>query len=271
MNITKRYDELVKQSIGNEYMLPNCPYYDASYFAELEKALEDKNLLGAFGKLEFKEMSNGGKKICAVASSSRIGFLYGIQNGITGFEKEDIKNGICRPHYDNYDKATNTFYEYKCHEFTSDKLQHNYFKDNPEGYKKLLATHFLMEENDIECQDLFKTFGLEPCMFFDFKQFLCHVLGILSVAGLGAPAALQYVMFIPKKSILEEPTNREIADWLRGLETQINYIFREIGEKHVCACNGENGLLREFIKLGFRYQDVSEIRDFVYEKCMELR
>lgn len=266
MNISKRYDALIKQSVGNEHMLADCLYYNECYFKELSRVLEEKNLLNAFGALEFREMSNGGIKICAVASSSRIGFLYGMQNGIIGFEKDDVRNGICRPHYDNYDDKTNTFYEYKCHEFVSDRSDHNCFRYNQDGYKKLLSAHFFLEGADVDCRDLFKSFGLEPCMFFDFKQFLCHVLGILSVASYEVPANLQYVMFVPKKSILDDSANRDIADWKEKLETQIKYIFGEMGEKSVRTCNGERGLLKDFVKLKFKYQDISEIRDFIYEK-----
>jgi len=266
MNISKKYDALIMQSTGNKHMLSGCLYYDERYFNELKNAMKDENVLGAFGALEFKVMSNGGRKICAVASSSRIGFLYGMKNGITGFEKDDVRNGICRPHYDNYDDKTKTFYEYKCHEFISDRLEHNCFRSNLVGYKKLLSTHFFLEEDDVDCQDLFKSFDLEPCLFFDFKQFLCHVLGILSVASLEVPANLQYVMFVPKKSILDDPANRDIAEWKEKLETQIKYIFGEMGEKHVRTCKGERGLLKDFIKLKFKYQDISEVKDFVYEK-----
>lgn len=266
MNFSKKYDDLIKQSIGNKHMLLDYPYYDDCYFAELRKEIEERNLLAAFGQLEFRKMSNGGIKICAVASSSRIGFLHGIQSEITGFEKKDVKNGICRPHYDNFDDITKTFYEYKCHEFTSDSLQHNRFANNPEGYKKLLSKHFIIEEANIDCQDLFQTFGIAPCLFFDFKQFLCHVLGILSVANREEPANFQYVMFIPRKSVLEDPANSEIADWLGRLKTQIIDIFEEMSKKHVVACNGESGTLKDFIRLRFEYQDVSEIVDFIYEK-----
>lgn len=265
MNIAKKYDVLIKQSVGNEHRLADGLYYDECYFNELKNVLEDKNLLDAFGTFEFKEMSNGRVKICAVASSSRIGFLYGMGNGVKGFEKDDVRNGICHPHYDNYDEKSNTFYEYKCHEFTSDRPDHNCFRYNLEGYKKLLSSHFFPEENDVDCRDLFKSFGVKPCMFFDFKQFLCHVLGLLSVVSRSTPANLQYVMFVPKKSILDAPENRDIADWKGMLERQINYIFEEMGEKKVKACNGECGLLKDFIKLKFMYQDVSEIRDFIYE------
>lgn len=264
MNISKRYDALIKQSVGNEHMLG--VYYDERYSEKLRKAMEYEKVFDAFGALEFKEVSSSRIKICAVASSSRIGFLYGMGNGIKGFEKKDVRNGICCPHYDNYDDKTKTFYEYKCHEFTSDRSDHNCFRNNPEGYKKLLSTHFFLEEDDVDCQDLFKSFGLEPCLFFDFKQFLCHVLGILSVASLEEPANLQYVMFVPKKSILDDPANRDIADWKGKLETQIKYIFGEMGEKSVRTCNGERGLFKDFVKLKFKYQDISEIRDFIYEK-----
>lgn len=266
LNISKRYDELIKQSVKNEHMLADGLYYDERYAKELCKEMEDKEVFDAFGTLEFKEISKGKIKICAVASSSRIGFLYGMGNGIKGFEKKDVRNGICRPHYDNYDEKTNTFYEYKCHEFASDRLEHNCIINNPEGYKKLLSSHFFMGEDDIDCRDLFKSFGLEPCMFFDFKQFLCHVLGILSVASREVPAKLHYVMFVPKESILDEPANREIADWKEKLETNIKYIFEEMGEKKVRTCDGECGLFKDFIELNFMYQDVSEIKDFIYEK-----
>ena len=266
MNLSKKYDTLIKESVGNEHTLSDCPYYDERYFAELKKEIEKRNLLEAFGALEFKEMSNGGIKICSVASSSRIGFLYGVQCGIKGYEKTDVRNGICRPHYDNFDAATNTFYEYKCHEFTTDSQQHNCFPNNPEGYKAVLSRHFLMNAEDVDCKDLFGTFGMEPCLFFDFKQFLCHVLGILSVASREVPANLQYVMFVPKKSVLDNPENKEIAEWLGMLEMRIRHIFEVMGEKQVRTCQGECGSLREFIKMSFRYQDVSEIEDIVYNK-----
>ncbi len=252
------------QSVGEKHMLCGYPYYDDTYRKLLEKKLEDLKLTKPF-ELEFRDLKKNRIKMCAVASSSRLGFLHGVNNNIINFEKTDIKNGICKPHYDNYDPTTRTFYEYKCHEFCKDITTHNAISRGTEGYKKLIEQTFVWADgDDIDVEDLFCTFGIEnKCMFFDFKQLLCHILGILSIATKDKPVELKYIMFVPKADILKDEKNKDILDWLDKLQDQIESIMCEMGEKKI---KSKDVLLKDCIKLSFEYCDVSTVKDFIYEQ-----
>ena len=181
---SEAYDKLLLETIGNNHIKNGTVYYDNTYYIQLVKKLAEDGILNKYcGELS---SNSQGVKMCSIASSSRFCYLLskGKYKEIDEYEKTDIKNGCCRPHYDGYSAKNHTFFEFKCHELCNES--HHTLSDS---YKPLLKNIFGIDSNDLTTLK-FSDFALliegNPSIYrinFDFKQFICHILGILSIAS----------------------------------------------------------------------------------------
>jgi len=265
IQIRKEYDRLILQSVSNRNIIPGTVYYDALYFEELKNALARHGVLEAFQGLEFRSYGEERIKICSVASSSRLGFLYGIDNGICNFEITDISNSICKPHFDSSEGRI--FFEYKCHEFTEATSEHNCISDS---YCELLKRHFKVELNGSNnlVQSFHIPLGNQENLCFDFKQLICHLIGLFSIATKENKVTLQYLMFTPAIDDQGNLKNgsQKLKSWYANLQNEIKRIFSHLNEMDVEMCNREHGKLKEFVSLTIAYIEASSVPDIVIEK-----
>ena len=258
-----QYDQLMIQCLGYSYLKKGTVYYGDDYLQSLRLHLQEDGLLEAY-KNELSEVTKndplGRIKMCSIASSSRLCYLASktIILEIDEHEKTDVKNGCCAPHFDAYSSETFTFYEFKCHEFCQES--HDVLVNS---YKPLLESLF-----NISCEDTtelrFLDFGVEmpnnPLINkirFDFKQFICHIIGLLSIASKTRKPTLQYVWVIP-----DVPLNEDLQKFVADMKSQIDSIFFQIGNLKTNT-GKEEGLLKEFISFELRTVPATSIPDFV--------
>ena len=259
------YDELMIKTLGNAHIKDGTVYYDDDY----EKALINKlNEYGLFKQYQNELNKNSkGTKMCSIASSSRLCFLASktIIKEIDEHEKTDIRNGCCNPHFDGFDSKNNVFFEFKCHEFCEIDGNINHTKITSKRYIPLLKSIF-----NVDCEDpsklKFSDFGLlidgDPLITkinFDFKQFLCHIIGLLSIAKKDNKPTLNYVWITPY-----QPDNKELNDFIEFMENQIDDIFAKTSELEVNTANGK-GKIKDFIDFTCDIIPADDIDDFVLE------
>ena len=259
---TNEYDHILVRTLGNKHIKDGTVYYDHAYTNALMKRLEKENLIDTYSK-ELKHNSQG-VKMCSIASSSRFCYLtsHTILTDMDELEKTDVRNGCCHPNFDGYDSKSGTFYEFKCHEFCST------------SHDKLTSLNYLPLLKDIfgiDCHNpkelRFSDFGLvikdDPlinAINFDFKQFLCHIIGLLSVAEKRNPPKLNYVWVVPR-----EPDNEELNRFVDYIKGQIEDVFKQAGAMDVFV-RGEKGKLREFVTFALGIVPANDIHDFVLEE-----
>lgn len=253
----KKFDKLILQSLDNtQYIIPNTVYYNESYYAQLVKELEKRNLFKKFQDKELQEVAPGLIKMCSVASSSRLCFINFANNNEVEFERP-LTTGKGTAQLDA--AKNNIYYECKCHEIFdkhNDYLSLSYIENLKDffniGYQK---------SNTAYCKLNLKDFGIENeesiySLHFDMKQLLCHLFGIARKGG----GTLQYIFFTPKKDLIEN--NDFCKDLYNKLENEINQIWH---------CEKITTMINNFkIKLPHPQMiDVSSIEDVVI-KNMEL-
>lgn len=206
MSEKNKFDEEISKSLMyKENMMRDNIYYNENYYNEVKEYLENKGLLKKYC-LEVRKESNGKARICSVASSARLCLCYFWEKPGINFE-EKLPITKWKASFDAYDVNTNTYYECKCHEiFKSD------FNISVE-YKKPLNDNFNINNKDKTAIKLsYKDFeiGIEHKrgdLWFDFKQFLCHLLALAkkntdrhpsSLLNKNEDFKLQYLFFIPK-------------------------------------------------------------------------
>lgn len=238
-------------------------YYNKTYFKSLVSVLIDRDSFSNFSR-EFKFYPNdrGGKyKICSVASSARLCFMYFQANPDITFE-EELKTGLggFPPTLDAYDVKKNVYYECKCHEFFKNyDVKEKKLKPT---YRDLIKEHFgfkeIIEENerleikltDLEINDPRTIYQLK----FDLKQMLCHLLGIVKNHAQGE-ATLQYIFFTPSESLRD--TNQEIEGVYEELKEDIEMIWNSTFVKN----------FREKVELPDpKFIPVDKIEDLIGEK-----
>jgi len=206
-------------------------------------------------------------KMCSIASSSRFCYLASkTLFKITKVEVTDLVNECCKPHYDGWsaydpgDKRKNVYYEFKCHEFCS--TSHDELSNS---YKSLLKKHFNIEVEDTR-ELKFSDFGLaipnDPYINkinFDFKQFLCHILGLLTIATKNDKPTLHYVWVVPYC-----PDSKELDDFIDLVDGQIDSIFDQMSDVDI-STDSEKGKLGEFIHFSCEIIPANSIDDFVLE------
>ena len=261
MNSTK-YDNLLLNEIGTTHIKYGTVYYDNLYFDLLKNKLSEDGLLDAY-KNELKENSKG-IKMCSIASSSRFCYIAskGVYKEMDEFEKDDISYGCCRPHYDGYSSSLNTFYEFKCHEFCNNS--HDCLS---ESYNPLLK-----EVYDINISDpsklRFSDFGIkvedDPLINkinFDFKQFICHIFGIIAhIKNTNNKATLKYVWIIPSQT-----NDKELDDFIFLVKSQIDSIFKQFLDLTI-NLNNKKVKVKDLIILKCDIRPQSDFNDFILKE-----
>ena len=283
MEIGNAYDLAIKKTLLDRY--PNLEkklevtdgvYFNDEYHNALWTLISEKKENEKKYKSEFESSSPYPNeehveqrrwKMCSIASSSRLCFLKYKEEA--EFEKI-IKNDRCRPHFDAYKEKDNTFFECKCHEI----VQSHTPRLSRNAYEGLLNEWFgitLTKNNIRETKDgekialSFEMFGINdielPCgKYFDFKQFICHVLGLLGdeVKKRQKPT-LQYVFFLPNKKYLD---SERLKKWNLEFKELIKNLFPLLREIKV-----KDGKLKDYINLADPLKPlVSEVNDPILEK-----
>lgn len=220
--ITKtEFDLLILNSINNKHIIPGTVYYDNSYLEKLEYELQKRKLLEKFKKRELQG-KNGKIKMCSVASSSRLCFLYFANKENITFEYE-LKTGTRGKAQLDAVYKDDIFYECKCHEIFDD---HDYLKP---AYKNNLKKYFdisLSNTNKDYCELFLQDFKISYPekksiydLHFDFKQFLCHLFGLANHNG----GTLQYIFFTPSKQTIDK--NIKCQKLYEELDKEIKMIW----------------------------------------------
>ncbi len=229
------FDQLILNSINNTHIIPDSVYFDEAYYEQLTKELKNKQLYEKYLTKELNEISPGFIKMCSVASSSRLCFLYfagdnnatmevSLNTGTKGNAQLDAAKG-------------NTYYECKCHEiFDNHDTDKNHLKLS---YKKNLKKYFginYQEKDENYCKLTLRDFGIPKNMSiydlrFDMKQFLCHLFGIAKNGG----GTLQYIFFQPKKELMEKKSF--CTEIYKKLEDEISAIWNSEIIKNMCNNN----------------------------------
>lgn len=254
---SKRYDKYLIQSIGTTHIKPGTSYYDDDYEQALTSLLKRSGCLSRYGR----ELSKKTKEVrmCSVGSSARLCFLASKtdQYGITEVEK-CVSNGVCRPHFDAYDANTKTYYEFKCHEL----CRGSHSKLTSMEYIPLLKKYF-----NIECDDptklQYSDFGFKERGsrwihqgHFDFKQLICHIIGLLGMASKDNPISLKYVWVVPC-SCLDDGLKAFVTD----VEKESKDILDQMARLQTCL-----GRLGDLIHLTFETKPIVEIDDPIIDE-----
>lgn len=224
------YDKYLFNSLtSTKHIKEKTVYYDKEYLKQLLISLADNDCVDKY-LIELSKNSKG-TKMCSVGSSSRLCYLSAITKriDIDELEKTDLYNDCCFPHYDGYNKTTNTFYEFKCHELCSEK----HSKKLSNKYANLLNQYFGISVSKPLTELVFQDFGdfgnyNNKSIFdinFDFKQFLCHVLGILGQIDNPKKPTLEYVWIIPSKQ-----DENDLQEFIEKVEEEIRFMFKCFSE-----------------------------------------
>ncbi len=183
-------------------------------------------------------------KMASVASSSRFCYLA-LKDGAeaiggTGdvvFEKECKIKGVggTAPQLDAYVASENIFVEAKCHEMFDKKItvMRESYQEYIAGKKEGIGFNVLV---DLKVEKGYFNIPYDDFGFtkefhsFDFKQFLCHLLGI---ACQRKPAKLVYLYFKP----LNDARQKDIDDVFEKLSAEIRMAFENRYIKAFCAEN----------------------------------
>ena len=182
--------------------------------------------------------------MASVASSSRFCYLA-LKDGAeaiggTGdivFEKECKIKGVggTAPQLDAYVASENIFVEAKCHEMFDKKttVMRESYQEYIAGKKEGIGFNVLV---DLKVKKGYFNIPYDDFGFtkefqsFDFKQFLCHLLGI---ACQRKPAKLVYLYFKPLNDIRQ----KDIDDVFEKLSAEIRMAFENRYIKAFCAEN----------------------------------
>lgn len=252
------FDESILKSInGSEYV--DNHYFDDSYKNALRLELSERFLLEKFEKLEIPDLKKK-PHMCSVASSSRLCFLYFANVKDIEFEKKlsiGIRGG--NPQLDAYSSTSHTYYECKCHEIFDN---HNTNKNHlSKSYAKIISEKFNVNITNSNVDDYLKLalkdFGINDDssiydLRFDFKQFICHLLGIANEGG----GTLKYVFFTPS-----EKMKKNFDDIYKKLNTEIKEIKASQKIRKMCEENN--------IKIDFTYKSVDTVEDFVLKRIRD--
>ena len=251
MDLKTEFDALILQSVSNQYIQPNSFFYNRIYEEKLRKELSSRNLLEKFEERELKEVSPGKVKMCSVASSSRLCFLYFANKTNTEFECSlgTGTRGIAQ--LDAFDGLN--YYECKCHEIFDkhDNYLRAAYKANLEKYLGLNKINIEgniinLSLKELEINDNSSIYSWH----FDVKQFLCHLFGIAKKGG----GNLQYIFFTPSHELINK--NSWCTDFYNKLDEEINNLWNSPKIQIMLKnCNIE---LPKPLKI-----QVSEIEDFI--------
>ncbi len=206
-------------------------------------------------------------KMASVASSSRFCYLA-LKDGAeaiggTGevvFEKECKIKGIngTAPQLDAYVAGGNIFVEAKCHEMFDKKTTvmresyQEYIVGEKEGIGFNVPANLKVEKGYFNIP--YGDFGFtKEFHCFDFKQFLCHLLGIACQRKV---AKIVYLYFKP----VNDAKQKDIDDLFDKLSEEVRMAFENGYIKKFCAKNGiELQAVAEYSEVMERLTDTNRI------------
>ena len=252
-HVAKEGKDIFGYEVGDDRIYKN--YYTKEEFLKFKDEMPDahKSEYDDGSGSELTPYTRNGKlippKMACVASSSRFCYLA-LKDGSTAinatgtpkFEKKcpisNINNGY-PPHLDAYFKNENIYIEAKCHEIFDDhkhELKISYWNNIFDTDSKDLKT-FALPKPEIKPKEYFnipfKIFGYDKTPArFDFKQFLCNLLGIACNVD-NRPATLVYLFFKPK----DDNNQARINKVFNELSTEIRIAFNNTYIKEFCNKN----------------------------------
>ena len=264
MERSKEYDLAIKNTIepcSDSFEEENGVYLGKAYREQLICEIKKYGWEDQF-KNEYSRFYGPNKtkcKMCSIASSSRLCFIeYKDVEGIE-FEKIIDNGNVCKPHLDAFNKSTATYYECKCHEIVN---THSVMLSAK--YRPLLKKYFHIQcDGDGDIALDYKTFGicdikLKCGKYFDFKQFICHIIGLITLPE-GPKPTLQYVFFKPDSRYLD--ANNTLKRWKKEFEEIEQSLFLKLREMKVYK-NGNEYKLKDLINLPFPISiNVSDVDD----------
>ena len=235
-------------------------YYSPFAFNTFLQAMksEHKKAYNSGSGQELTPQSFAPPKMACVASSSRFCYLAlrdstvalgGTSNAV--FEKRcpiaGVKNAVANLDAyikDTYNKNTHIYVEAKCQEIFDQHKQEMRIPYWNCIYGSINGIGFNLETTQPKPIDTGKNhfdipmniFGLNNIERFDFKQFLCHLLGIASQNKKSNKAATLCYMFF--KPLSDDPKIKSsIDDIFKKLETEIKAIFTNSYIQAFCKTN----------------------------------
>ena len=231
MELSERYDLAIKESLNNKPI--NGVYYDENYKLSLIKSMTDEEKKRFKGEYE-KDYGDNRWKMCSVASSSRLCYLYFKYNN-KKYENPEFEvvlhNNGCNPHLDAL--VDGCYCECKCHEIVG----HHSVYMSKKTYESLLKQIFNVDlkPDDIHGDNIKLRFNMFKGLdvkkeytcgkYFDFKQFICHIIGILGIEKPTTYVGLQYVFFVPDDDQIEK---QKLIGWRNSFEEMIAHLFPKL-------------------------------------------
>lgn len=273
----KRFDQIMKKGLaarGYAFRADYPVYLDRNYETALRESLRRDGLLDTFAERELIPADH--PKMCSIASSSRLCYLYFQGNDALRGKVEFEKGLVCldnpagKPQLDAFvmEDGVATYYECKCREIT-DHHAHNL----KASYHQALKRFGLADARPSGCcfeltlGDFGIGGGLDPArsiysLSFDMKQFVCHLLGIANAED--APARrFQYVFFRPPTPA--SPEDHAFLDRLyRRLKNEIAAIEAADSILEFCADHRIELMPPRFV-------DAGTVPDFVLAAAVQGR
>lgn len=253
MERSKAYDLAIKETINPSSDLleeEDGVYFNDKYRKSLLQEILKKGFNNEFRNEYNKYYDKENKKkckMCSIASSSRLCFLKFKDIQGIAFEKIIDNKNVCKPHLDAFDKNTNTYYECKCHEIVA-----TLSVELSPKYAPLLREIFSLTKDqlnkkgkiELDYKDFGINFPLKCGKYFDFKQFICHIIGLITLPD-GPKPTLQYVFFKPDEKYMNEPTLKRWNNEFLQVETKLFELLRNI----IVYKNGKKELLKDIVNL----------------------
>ena len=259
---SSKFDRLMLDTIGKTHIKGQTVYYDEEYYLNLVKHLAKDYVLNKYCA-ELTTNSQG-VKMCSIASSSRFCYLSSkdLFDDIDELEKTNIKNGCCRPHYDGYSEKNRVFYEFKSHEFCT-KSHSSLSTSYIDLLKDIFGIH-TKTPSELRFSDFKMSIENDPSIYklnFDFKQFLCHVFGLLSIVTKDQKATLKYVWIVP-----DLPNNEELNSFVNMIRhEQIDKIFNQFSNLTINH-KDEKVKIKDLICFEFELVPAWKIKDPILEE-----
>lgn len=257
--LSHNFDKLVEKQIGNNNrLIPGTVYFDESYENDLRNEMGYvicKKLKKEFNR---SEVISGveSAKICSIASSARLCYFYLKNVPNIEFEYTKLKNKKCKPNFDAY--ADNVYYECKCHEFYGGRKTIKFVKSYNALFKQYFHKEFEVIDDHIYLTYSDFNINLDTKIKstpFDFKQFLCHIFGLLKI--LDSRPTLKYLLFSPEEEVLKEDSKvyeryKEIIEITNKVKDELK-VF--IGDKEV--------FVKDIINIVFEFVPIKQVKDTI--------
>lgn len=183
-------------------------YHGSQYGDNLKQVFEKRGIMSKEFTLMRKNPNH--YKICSIASSARLCFLYFQGDKNIEFEAH-LQNptGSGNPSQpDAYDKENNIFYECKCQEIVDGENE-----TLSESYAPLLKTYFNIDKININIYEknisaYLPDWGIDynedyDKTHFNVKQLFTHLLALAKEPNIKNGTQLQYIFFTPKDENLK--------------------------------------------------------------------